>query len=180
MIKTIVKTTLATALLAGCGGTGLRSTATAEDDATPTTGSAAEALTVDVRVKGANTNGFSNVLLSPANVQVWADGKLLEVTQVGDLVNLATPDHAEKIATVAVPKDAQKVEFAITFGSAGGFDGTSGSGWIETRSKEIRFQSSVENLAGQNKATIEVDAAKTLVARDATTLAFVPRFRVVY
>lgn len=181
MMKKMVRATLAMALMTGCGGTGFldRTTPAQQNGETPV-GTSTAALAVDLRVKGTGAADYSNVLLAPAAVRAWADGREIPAERVGELVNLAAVNHAEKIATVQVPADAKLIEFEITLAPAGGFESTTASGWINTGSKVLRFRSEFANLAEKNKAVVEINAAKSLVAQDETTLAFVPRFRVMY
>lgn len=179
MKMTVSKAVLAMALMTGCGGVGLRGVEEAPTDLVGTT-STSQALEVDLRMRGTGAQDYTNLLIVPGSIEIRADGVLLPVKLDRDLVDLTQMERAFRLATVQVPADASKVEFVVKLAPAGGFESGTASGWIDTRSTTLRFESPVENLAKKNKAVIELDASRSLFARDATTLALVPKYRVEY
>lgn len=173
MEKRIASAVMAMALLAGCGGVGLRSGGAGDDG-----GVSAQGLTVDLRVRATGAEQFESLLLVAEEVKVRVDGTEVAVTRASDLVNLADATHAERIASFELPELAQEVEVEIRLGAAGGYEAQYLSGWIDSRGRVLRFSATAENLALKNKATLVLDATKSLVAVDEASFALVPKFRV--
>lgn len=179
MVKRMAKAVLAVALVAGCGEPGLMNQDGQEmepihDDPVATTG---QEITAELRMRGIGAEDFTSLLLVASNIQVLADGQPAVVELASDLVDLARMDHAERIATLRVPAEAQEVEIAIELGAAGGFIGLLGDDWVDTRQTVLRFTSTVENLA-TGKTVVVLDADRSLVSLDGASLTMVPKFRV--
>ena len=186
MTKTVVKAALTMALLAGCGGIGLRGVEAADEsgaggDATKeTVAPRSEALKVDLRMRGIGADSYRKLVLMPGRIVAKADGVLLPVQPRGDLVDLARMEHSHLIAQLEVPAGTKLIEFKVELAPAGGFESDKGSGWVDTRRTSLSWVAEFANLAEKNKAVIEVDASTSLIVRDEATLAFVPKFRMRY
>lgn len=180
MTNSMAKTLVALALLAGCGSNPLRDTDGATTPADDTVAGTAQGLSVDVRMRAIGAEQFSSLQLLADQVRVTVDGVALPVHLVGDVVDLANMGHAARLANFTLPDGAQMVEIAVELAPAGVYDDPSGSGVVLAPGTVLRFKSSAENLAAKNKAVIELDAVKSLVVTDVSTIRMVPKFRVEY
>jgi hypothetical protein len=178
---------LVAALATGCSDSGLLKSVDADPtDADPTasandgteTMTVQQGIEVDLRMRGADAAQFQALMLVPNGVTILADGKPVNVSPTWRAVNLANVEHAEKIATFYLPEDAQRVEFKIDMGAAGGFETLNSGGYIDTRNSVVTFDATGAELKRTQRAVVTIDAARSFVQRDAETMMLVPNFRV--
>lgn len=139
---------------------------------------AVQTKTVDLRVLGVGAEKYSSLLLVPNRIEAYVGGERLELTPTWREVNLANMAHAEKIATFALPENATAVRFRVELGAAGGFERPGASGWIDTRSRVLEFEAAATELRANGQGVLVIDATKSFVDRDRSTLVFVPKYRV--
>lgn len=137
-------------------------------------------LSVDLRMRSIGAEGFTAIQMFVDDVEARVDGVPLHAQITNDLVDLSNMGHATKVATMVLPEGAQKVDFVVRLAPSGFFQNKHDEGWLDARRTELRFSTSIENLAKNGKAVIEMNAAKSLVAREPGTLKLVPKFRLEY
>lgn len=147
--------------------------------ASPTIGTSQDGLAVEVRMRAVGAEQYSSLILVPNRVEAFADGVPVAVSTIWTDVYLNNMGNAEKIATVTVPRTAQKVAFRVELGAAGGFDTATSNGWVDTRGDVLEFERSMADLLrNHNRTVMVIDADKSFVERGDTSAAFVPKYRV--
>ncbi len=162
---------VAVAVIAGCDN----SSATRGVDEP---GKAQQGTALELRMRGTGAENFTSLMLVANWVEATVDGQRIDVKPTWSAVNLANMEHAEKIATFVLPEGANVVKFRIQLGAAGGFESATGSGWVDTRNKVLEFETTAAELTRRGRGVVIVDAAKSFVARDSSTMKFVPNFKV--
>jgi hypothetical protein len=186
-MKKVFGVMVAMALLAGCSDRSALSKVEEEGNAPDETatvteqtpGTSQSALTtVDLRMRAMGAESYSQLLVVPNKVQVFADGVELNVSPTWREVHLENMAHAEKLASFAMPEGAQKIHFRVEFGAAGGFATADTAGWIDSRRSVVEFDANAAELSRTKLAVVLMDAARSFVKTEETTRVLVPNFRV--
>lgn len=133
---------------------------------------------VEVRMRGINAHAFTALELVPNGVRAWADGKPISVQPSWHAVDLTRTDHAERVAVLALPLNAQEVRISVQLGAAGGYSDASARGWVDTRDTTLELVTSGAQLLNNGRAVLVIDASKSFVQRSPRSMVFVPKFRV--
>lgn len=165
MNKLMIAVAVAAVVVAGC------SSSTVEPDG-------AKVLPYELRMSGAQASEFGKVLLVPNAIQIWADGVPVRVLREDKTVNLATVNHAERIATFELPEGAKLISFRVELGAAGGFEKGTASGWVDTRGRVLEFDAAADWVRSQERAGVAIDVARSLQPVDEASYSFVPKYRV--
>jgi len=133
------------------------------------------AQTFELRMRGGQLAGFTTLRVPVSDVSVTVDGKPLTVRMVSNLVDLAAnPEHAPLVAYFEVPKDSgiEKVHITVAFNEMGAFskEGAVAETLIDARVAPLSFDMAVRDLATRGRAVLELDAARSLVARETNSL----------
>jgi hypothetical protein len=178
MNKTMAMAVFAVVFLVGCGGDRLRRDLKEDRAKDPTVTEPAQPLTVELRMRGAQAQGYDAVMLVPNRLEVVADGVKLPTEPTYALVDLARTGHAEKLATFGLPPGAKEVELRLELGAGGGFERPGKSGYLDTRRADISFKANADQLAKSGRLVVELDVSRSVVGKDASTRRLVPQFRV--
>jgi hypothetical protein len=187
MKKAMAGAALAMALATACGDLGVRAGEADVDvgDGTPVignttedTGSSAQALAVDLRMRATGIDRYASLMVLPRAVRVTVDGVPADVELVDAPVELARADAATRFAGFALAPEAREVEFVVELAPAGVFEAMDGLGWLDSRATVLRFKASADNLREKGKAVLVLDADRAFVPQGIHTLALVPNFRV--
>ncbi len=138
----------------------------------------AKVLPYELRMGGAQVGEFGKVLLVPNAIQISADGVPVQVVREDKTVNLATANHAERIASFDLPEGAKLITFRVELGAAGGFEKGTASGWVDTRGRVLEFDASADWVRHQRRAGVAIDLTRSLQWVDEATYTFVPKYRI--
>lgn len=118
---------------------------------------------VAVRLRGANLGDLVAVLVPLREISaVGEDGRVLVVSQVKHLVDLARLDVNTVVAWVEVPPDVQRVTLRLPFDSWGGYVLPAGGGVLDLRGRPITYEVTREQLVARQKVVVEIDLTRSL------------------
>lgn len=147
------------------------------DTVVPTT----QAITADLRIRGAKSDGIYSAHFTAADLRILIDGNEVPFTLHRPDVDVAQKDHAWKFASFELPPGAKVVQVLLAMDPDEGYFATdSEDGRIDAPGLPITFDAMAHLIEARGKVVVELDVERSLVPTAHGVRELLPFYRVDY
>ncbi|WP_338873409.1 hypothetical protein [Myxococcus stipitatus] len=164
----------------GCGEDSLRPVPGGDEPVNPAPRPTPPGTTrYELRIRGVKSQGYTSALLGVESLSATVKGQPVQVQLRARTIDLANTEHAHLVGYFFMPEGSSDVKLSMRFGAFGGFEHEGGAGMIDARTGPLTFDTNVENLRRNGRATVLLDLSRSLT-QDRHGRLFLPRTRLVH